>query len=122
MKITGLYLAYTNYLHGKEQAVNLFFSFNLFLQRIKDKQNSQYFNTSSNSFEPFILEQTDKTIQFFANLGAMIKLSDKLSVNQIVGSGFNTTFRAATSPFSDFSDPFIKQDWLIKTSLSYRLK
>lgn len=121
LKLSGLYVGYDNYLYGKDDKFTLFHSFDLYLQRIKDEQESQYFDTATNSFQPFEIKQIDHVVQLFANLGVLIKLSDKLSLSQTVGLGINGTFRSTTSPFNDFSDSFFAQDWLIKTGLSYRL-
>ncbi len=121
MKLSGLYLGYTNFPQGSDQMVSLFYEFNLWLQRIKVEQDSRYFNTQSGSFDDFTIEQIDNTIQFFASLGIQFQLSDKIAVRQTIGTGINSTFRSATSPFTDFSDPFVKQDWLLKTSFVYRL-
>jgi len=121
LKLSGIYLGYANYLHGRSEKFNLFHSFDLILQRIKDEQDSRYFNTASNSFEAFELAQTDKIVQLFANFGVLIKLSDKLNLSQTLGLGLNATFRSTTSPFNDFNDTFIAQDWLLKTGLSYKI-
>lgn len=121
-KLSGLYIGYDNYIHGKEEKFSLFHSFDFYLQRIKDEQASQYFDTATNSFQAFNIQQTDKVVQLFANLGVLIKLSEKLSLSQTVGLGANATFRSTTSPFKDFSDSFFAKNWLIKTGISYRLK
>ncbi len=121
VKLSGLYIGYANYLHGRSEKFNLFHSFDLILQRINDEQDSRYFNTASNNFEEFELVQTDNIVQLFANFGVLIKLSNKLKLIQTLGVGLNTTFRSTTSPFNDFNDTFIAQDWLLKTGLSYKL-
>lgn len=120
-KLSGLYIGYDNYLHGKEEKFSLFHSFDFYLQRIKDEQASQYFDTSTNSFQTFNIEQIDKIVQLFANFGVLVKLSEKLSLSQTIGMGANVTFRSTTSPFNDFTDSFFARDWVIKTGLSYRL-
>lgn len=122
VKLSGLYLGYTNYLYGRSEKFNLFHSFDLILQRVKDEQDSRYFSPVSNNFEEFSLEQTDNIVQLFANFGVLIKLSDKFSLSQTLGIGLNSTFRSTSSPFNDFSDTFIAQDWLLKTGFTYRLK
>lgn len=121
-KLSGLYIGYDNYIHGKEEKFSLFHSFDFYLQRIKDEQASQYFDTATNSFQAFNIEQVDKVVQLFANFGVLIKLSEKLSLSQTIGLGANATFRSTTSPFNDFADSFFAKDWQIKTGLSYRLK
>jgi hypothetical protein len=121
-KLSGFYIGYDNYIHGKEEKFSLFHSFDFYLQHIKDEQASQYFDNSTNSFQAFNIEQVDKVVQLFANFGVLIKISEKLSLSQIVGLGANATFRSTTSPFNNFSDSFFAKDWLIKTGLSYRLK
>lgn len=121
-KLSGLHIGYNNYLHGKEQKFSLFHSIDLYLQRIKDEQASQYFDIPTNSFQSFEIEQIDKVVQLFINFGVLINLSEKISLSQTIGLGANGTFRSTTSPFNDFSDSFFAQDWLIKTGLNYRLK
>jgi hypothetical protein len=121
-KLTGLHIGYENYIHGKDEKFSLFHSFDFYLQRIKDEQQSQYFDTATNNFQAFNIEQIDKVAQLFANVGVLIKLSEKLSLSQTIGIGANATFRSTTSPYNDFTDFFFAQDWLIKTGLSYRLK
>lgn len=120
-KLTGLYLGYTNFPQGRDQKLNLFYGFDLWAQRVKDEQNSQFFNTSSNSFEDITIEQKDTILQFFVNLGASWQFADRFALNQVIGTGLNATSRSTTSPFSDFDDSFYNQDWLLKTSITFRL-
>ncbi|MEQ9404044.1 MAG: hypothetical protein RIM99_10685 [Cyclobacteriaceae bacterium] len=120
-KLTGLTLGYTNYLIETEEKVSLFFALDLWLQRVSDVQESRYFDTGTNSFESFTIKQTDNTAQLFVGFGAMVKLSDQVSIKQTISTGVNFTSRSATSPFNNFTDPLISQDWLLKTGLFYRL-
>ena len=121
MKFSGLYLGYKNFLQGREEKFSVFFALNLWLQRIKDKQRSQFFNTGTSSFESFTIEQTDTIVQFSPSLGVECKISDRFRISQQIGTGFNLTFRKATSPFSDFSDPIINQEWILKTGIGFSL-
>ncbi|MEP5611925.1 MAG: hypothetical protein ABJP45_06730 [Cyclobacteriaceae bacterium] len=120
-KLTGLYAGYSNFPQGREGKVNMFYGFGLWAQRVKDEQNSQFFNNATSSFEDITIEQKDNIIQFFVNLGIAINLTDKLAVKQVIGTGLNATSRTTTSPFDDFDDTFYSQDWLLKTSLTFRL-
>ncbi|MEP1097445.1 MAG: hypothetical protein ABJG78_20170 [Cyclobacteriaceae bacterium] len=120
-KLTGLYLGYTNYPQGGEGKVNMFYGFDLWAQRVKDEQNSQFFNNATNSFEDITIEQKDNIMQLFINLGLAINLTDRIAIKQVIGAGLNATSRTTTSPFDDFDDAFYSQDWLLKTSLTFRL-
>ncbi len=120
-KLTGLYLGYTNFPQGREQKISMFYGFDLWAQQVKDEQDSRYFNTSTSAFEDITIEQKDAILQLFINLGLMIKLSDKISINQVIGTGLNATSRSTTSPFDDFNDAFYSQDWMLKTGFAYRL-
>ncbi len=120
-KLTGLYLGYTNYPQGRDQKFSMFYGFDLWSQRVKDEQNSRFFNTSTNAFENIQIDQTDNIFQFFVNAGVLFKLSDQFSINQTIGTGLNATFRSTASPFNDFNDAFFNQDWLLKTSLTFHL-
>ena len=120
-KLTGLYLGYSNYPQGRDGKVNMFYGFDLWAQRVKDEQNSQFFNIATNSFEDISIEQKDNVFQFFINLGIAINFTDRLAIKQAIGAGLNSTFRSTTSPFDDFDDAFFSQDWLLKTSLTFRL-
>lgn len=122
IKVSGLYIGYDNYLHGKDEKLNFFFAVDLYLQRIKDIQASQYFDTQSNSFQAFEIEQMDNIVQLFVNYGISLKLTEKLHLSQSIGVGVNNTLRSTSSPFNDFSDSFFSKDWLLKTGINYRFK
>ncbi len=121
VKFTGFYFSSISYPQGREQNVAMFYGLDLWLQRVKDEQDSRYFNTASSTFESITTEQRDNIIQTFLNLGLRIKVSEKLAVSQAIGTGLSVTYRATTSPFDDFKDSFFNQDWMLKTGIILRL-
>lgn len=121
LKITGIKIGYENFLHGKEDKWNLFHSFDFIAQRVKDSQNSQYFDLSSNSFIPNSIEQVESRFYLGANLGVLLNLSERLSVDKSIGIGFNGVFRNTESTIEQFSDSFLSQRWLLKIGLRYSL-
>ena len=120
-KLTGVSIGYLNYLQGREDKFNLFFLSELWYQRIKDVQDSRFFDPGTSSFQSFEIEQVDNTLQFFLGFGLDFAVSDKISLKQSIGTGINYTSRAVTSPFSDFSDPLFYRDWMIETGILFRL-
>ena len=121
-KLTGLYLGYANHPQGRDEKISMFYGFDLWAQRIRDEQDSRFFDTSSNTFQDITIEQKDNVLQFFVNAGLRVNLSSQFSVNQSIGTGLNATFRSTSSPFTDFTDAFYNQDWQLKTSLTFYLK
>ena len=101
LKLTGLAVSYAHFLHGKEAQWNLFHSFDFVAQRIKDTQDSQYFDSESNAFVPNEIKQIDKS--------------------QSIGIGANIVFRDTESSIDSFSDTFFRQKWLLKTCFNYRI-
>ncbi len=120
-KFTGLNFGYENYLHGKEDKWSLFHSMNLIVQRIKDEQNSQFFDTNTSSFVPNVITQIDKSLILSTNLGVLLNLGSKLSLKQSIGIGGSAIFRDTTSDFDTFTDTFFSQRWIVKTGISYHL-
>lgn len=121
LKLTGIAIGYENFLHGKSEKWNMFHSFDLIAQRIKDVQNSQIFDTNSGNFVANEIEQIDNNIFISASAGILLNLSDKISLTQTIGIGANAIFRNTTSDFDDFSDTFINQQWSLKTGIRYNL-
>ena len=120
-KLTGLNIGYENYLHGKGDKWTLFHSMNLIIQRVKDEQNSQFFDVNANSFVPNTITQVDQSLILSANLGVMWNIGSKLSLKQSIGLGGSVIFRDTESNFDAFTDTFFSQRWLAKTGISYRL-
>ncbi|MEO9485601.1 MAG: hypothetical protein ABJG47_19230 [Ekhidna sp.] len=121
LKLTGFALSYENFLHGKTAKWNMFHSFDFVAQRIKDVQDSQIFDTNSNSFVPNKIEQIDKNILLGASAGVLWNLNEKLSISQTIGIGANVIFRNTTSDFDQFDDLFLNQQWSLKTGIRYNL-
>ncbi|WP_425391065.1 hypothetical protein [Ekhidna sp.] len=121
LKLTGLVVSYAHFLHGKEAKWNLFHSFDFVAQRIKDTQDSQYFDSESNAFVPNEIKQIDKSLFLSANAGILLNLTDKLGLSQSIGIGANIVFRDTESSIDSFSDTFFRQKWLLKTSFNYRI-
>lgn len=121
VKLTGFQIRYENFLHGKVSKWNLFHSFDFIAQRIRDKQNSQYFDLPNSIFLPNKIEQTDHSVLFSANVGALWNISEKLAATSMIGIGLNTTFRNTQSNLEEFEDLFVKQIWMLKLGLRYNL-
>lgn len=120
-KFTGIALGYENFPHGKEGKWNMFHSFDFIAQRIKDVQNSQIFDTNSNSFVPNEIEQIDNNLFLSASAGVLWNLNDKWSITQTIGIGANAVFRKTTSDFDQFDDVFLNQQWSLRTGIRYNL-
>ncbi len=120
-KLTGLNIGYANFLHGKDEKWSLFHEAMLIVQRVKDEQDSQFFDTNTDSFVPVIIEQIDNSFLLSTNLGVLWNFSSKLSLKQSIGIGGSVTFRNTDSNFDSFSDTFFAQRWIMKTGISYRL-
>ncbi|MEO9870791.1 MAG: hypothetical protein ABJO91_08380 [Ekhidna sp.] len=122
LKLTGIAVGYENFPHGKSAKWNMFHSFDFISQRIKDVQNSQIFDTNSNSFVSNEIEQIDNNVFLSASAGVLLNLSDKLSITQTIGIGANAIFRDTKSDFDEFSDVFVNQQWSLKTGIRYNLR
>ena len=103
LKLTGLVVSYAHFLHGNEAKWNLFHSFDFVAQRIKDTQDSQYFDSESNAFVPNEIKQIDKSLFLSANAGILLNLTDKLGLSQSIGIGANIVFRDTESSIDPFS-------------------
>lgn len=121
IKLTGIAIGYENYLHGREAKWNMYHSFDFVVQRIKDVQNSQFFDSGVNAFVVNRIEQIDKNLFLGTGAGVLWNLSNKLSITQSIGIGVNAIFRNTTSDFDDFDDVFLNQQWSLKTGIRYSL-
>lgn len=121
LKLSGIALGYENFMHDRESKLTLYYSVDLLFQRIKDEQNSQYFDIGSNSFVPNKIEQVANRIFLSSNFGVLLNLSDKLSLDQSIGMGLSSEFRKTTSTIEEFSDTFLNQRWLLKIGIRYKL-
>ncbi len=121
LKFTGVAASYEHYLHGSEEKWNLFHSFDFVIQRIKDTQESQYFEPESNTLVPNKIEQIDNSLFLSANAGVLLNLSQKLALTQSIGIGAHAVFRKTESTIDSFNDTFLDQKWLLKTGLNYKI-
>ena len=121
-KLTGIYLGYENFPHGKTAKWNMFHSLDLFSQRIKDVQESQYFDLSSNSFKPNQIDQVENSFLLTSNAGVLWNVNDKLSATSMIGIGLNAVLRNTESDIEEFDDFFFEQIWMIKLGLRYNFK
>ncbi|GAB4243040.1 MAG: hypothetical protein Tsb0034_20730 [Ekhidna sp.] len=121
LKFTGITLGYEHFLHGKNGKWNLFHSFDLVAQRVKDTQRSQYFDPNAGSFVSNNIEQIDQRIFLSANAGILLNLSDRIGITQSIGIGASAVFRKTESDFDSFTDNFFNQRWLLKTGLRYQI-
>ncbi len=121
LKLTGIALNYENYLHGKTAKWNMFHSFDFVYQRIKDVQNSQFFDPGVNSLVNNRIEQIDNNLLISGSAGVLFILNDSFSISQTIGIGANVIFRNTTSDLDNFNDVFLNQQWSLKTGIRYNL-
>lgn len=121
LKLTGLAIGYENFLHGQSAKWNMFHSFEFIAQRIKDVQDSRFFDTSSSSFVDNEIVQVDNSIFLSASAGVLWNFSERFSLSQSIGIGANVIFRDTKSDFDQFNDTFLNQQWSLKMGLRYRI-
>lgn len=121
LKLTGLQVGFENFIHGKSNKWNLFHSFKFYAQRIKDEQNSQFFDLSSSTFQSNKIEQVENSLLLTGNVGVLWNFSEKVAATSTLGAGVNTVFRNTQSELDDFDDLFIRQVWVFKIGLRYNI-
>ncbi len=121
LKLTGFQIGYEHFIHGKTSKWNLFHSFDFFAQRIKDTQNSQFFDLASNSFKLNKIDQIENSLLLTGNVGVLWNICDKMAATSMMGIGINTIFRNTQSDLDEFEDVFIEQVWMLKLGVRYYL-